>query len=222
MPEDQITLGGLETLIVRQGTPDAGTPLIIALHGRGASAEDLVPVLPEIIPGSVIGLFPNAPFTLEMGAWGVGYAWYDLGAEQSATIAESRRQLLALLDETTQQFAVPPERMLLAGFSQGAVMTFEAGLRYARPLAGLIALSGYMPEPSVLAAEAAADRARPVLIAHGTRDEIVPVEASRIAHRALTALGYPVDYREFPIGHNISPDEILFIRDWIAARPMPE
>jgi phospholipase/carboxylesterase len=193
-------------------------PASLSTKGRGASAEDLVPVLPAIIPGNVIGLFPNAPFTLDMGGWGVGYAWYDLGPEQSATIAESRQQLLALLDEAAAEFGVPPERTLLAGFSQGAVMTFEAGLRCARPLAGLIALSGYIPEPSVLAQEAAADRARPILIAHGTRDEIVPVEASRIAHRTLTALGYPVEYREYPIGHNISPDEILFIRDWTAAR----
>lgn len=218
MQTDQIVLGGLETLVVEQGEPSSERPLLIALHGRGASAEDLMSLLPEVMPGTVLGLFPNAPLAMYLGAWGIGYAWYELGAEQSATLQESRDRLTKFLDAVVAKFGVPPERTLLAGFSQGAVMTLEVGLRYPARLAGLIALSGYLPEAEKTLQEATADRDRPILIAHGRADDIVPIAAGRMVSRELRELGYPVEYREFPIGHSINADELVFIRDWIKTR----
>src|SRR5207247_161740 len=108
----------------------AGRPLIIAIHGRGASAEDLVPILPEIIHRDFIGVFPNGPMSMQLGAWGIGHAWYDLGADQFTTLRESRKQLTELLGEAMDKYGVSAERTFLAGFSQGAVMTLEVGLRY--------------------------------------------------------------------------------------------
>src|SRR5215469_5368585 len=146
MQSTHTTLGGLDALIVENGKASADRPLVIAIHGRGASAEDLVPVLPEIFPDDFLGIFPNGPLCMPLGAWGIGHAWYEMDAEQPRTLRESRKQLTGLLDEVRTRFKVPLDRTFLSGFSQGAVMTLEVGLRYSERLAGLIALSGYMPE----------------------------------------------------------------------------
>jgi len=211
-------LGGLDTLVVKRGADTANRPLVIAIHGRGASAEDLVPILPEVIKGDYIGVFPNGPMCMQLGAWGVGHAWYDLGPDQFSTLRDSRQNLTDLLSEAKTKFNVPPERTFLAGFSQGAVMTLEVGLRHPERLAGLIALSGYMPEPDILMQEAIRDSQRQILVAHGTMDDVVPVEAGRLLDRELRLLGFPVQYREFAVGHSISYDEMAFIRDWVDAR----
>jgi phospholipase/carboxylesterase len=211
-------LGGLDTLVVEQGAGSANRTLVIAIHGRGASAEDLVPILPDIIEGNYIGVFPNGPMCMQLGAWGIGHAWYDLGPDQFSTLRESRQNLTDLLAEVKTKFNVPRERTFLAGFSQGAVMTLEVGLRYPERLAGLIALSGYMPEPDILTQEAIQDPERQVLVAHGTMDDVVPVEAGRLLDRELKLLGFQVEYREFAVGHSISYDEMAFIRQWVDAR----
>ncbi|HZS47804.1 MAG TPA: alpha/beta hydrolase [Blastocatellia bacterium] len=212
------TLGGLDTLIVESGEASLDRPLIIAIHGRGASAEDLIPILPEIFPNSVVGIFPNGPLCMQLGAWGLGHAWYELGSDQPQTLRESRQQLTTLLNEVREKFQVPLDRTFLSGFSQGAVMTLEVGLRYPERLAGLIALSGYLPEPDVIIQEAVRDPKRQILVAHGTSDDVVPVEAGRLVNRELVELGYKVAYREFPVGHSIDFDEMAFIRDWIQSR----
>jgi len=218
LQSDHINLGGLDTLVVEQGKASEKRPLVIAIHGRGASAEDLVPILPEIIDGDYIGIFPNGPMCMQLGAWGIGHAWYDLGPDQFSTLRESRQQLTELLGEAMTRYKTPAERTFLSGFSQGAVMTLEVGLRYPHKLAGLIALSGYMPEPDILMQEAIRDPQRQILVAHGTMDDVVPVEAGRLVDRELKLLGFPVTYREFAVGHSISYDEIAFIREWSAAR----
>jgi len=218
MQSTHTTLCGLDALIVENGKASADRPLVIAIHGRGASAEDLVPILPEIFPDDFLGIFPNGPLCMQLGAWGIGHAWYELGSDQPETLRESRKQLTGLLDEVRKKFKVPLDRTFLSGFSQGAVMTLEVGLRYPERLAGLIALSGYMPELDVIVQEAIRDSERHVLVAHGIHDDVVPVEAGRLVNRELVQLGYQVDYREFPVGHSIDFEEIGFIREWVNAR----
>jgi phospholipase/carboxylesterase len=215
---DHVNLGGLDTLVVKQGDDSKKRPLIIAVHGRGASAEDLIPILPEVIDGDHIGVFPNGPMCMQLGAWGIGHAWYDLGSDQFSTLRESRQHLTDLLTEAMTKYNCPPERTFLSGFSQGAVMTLEVGLRFPQRLAGLIALSGYMPEPDILMQEAIRDPQRQILVAHGTHDDVVPVEAGRLVDRELRLLGFQVQYREFAVGHSISFDEMAFVREWIKTR----
>ena len=218
MQSDHINLGGLDTLVVQRGDDSSKRPLVIAIHGRGASAEDLVPILPEIIDGDYVGVFPNGPMCMQLGAWGIGHVWYDLGPDQFSTLRESRQHLTDLLGEAMSRYNAPAERTFLAGFSQGAVMTLEVGLRYPQKLAGLIALSGYMPEPDILMQEAIRDPQRQILVAHGTMDDVVPVEAGRLLDRELRLLGFQVAYREFAVGHSISYDEMHFIREWSKKR----
>jgi phospholipase/carboxylesterase len=114
---------------------------------------------------------------------------------------------------------VAPTRVFLAGFSQGGAMTLHVGLRSAVRLAGLIVLSAYLPLAHAVAAEARpAGRGTPVFLAHGTQDSLIPLARSRAARDALVALGCPVEFREYPIGHTVSDAEIRELGAWLARR----
>ncbi len=192
-----------------------GAPTAIAIHGLGATAEDLVPMAEALgLPG-VRWLFPQAWQPLPH-PFGMGWAWYELPPDHRPGILESRRRLLGLLDELVAAGA-RPERTALVGFSQGAVMSLDVGLRYPRRLAWVAALSGYLFEPEALAAELApAQRQLPVFLAHGTLDDVVPIAGSRMAAQALRAEGLPVELREYPMAHRIVPEEIADLRAFLA------
>jgi phospholipase/carboxylesterase len=112
-----------------------------------------------------------------------------------------------------------PERIVLAGFSQGGAIALHTGLRYPRPLAGILALSTYLPLPVRLDDEAApANASVPVLLAHGSHDPVVPLALAEQARALLTARGYPVEWRVYPMPHAVCPAEVQDIRKWLLAR----
>lgn len=185
---------------------------VVTLHGRGVTGEDLMPLAPEIGLAGVRWIFPDAPFPFPSDFG--GRMWYGFAPEKDEEILTSRRLLFDLLDDLTGREKVPPEKLVLMGFSQGAVMSLDAGLRYSKKLAMIIALSGYLPFPEHLSAEKSAPSSGvPILLVHGTDDEVVPVDGSRNAHAALLNEGYPVRLQEYPMGHEIIPKEIQLIRD---------
>ncbi|TAK08743.1 MAG: alpha/beta hydrolase, partial [Candidatus Manganitrophaceae bacterium] len=160
-----------------QERPAAG-PLqgcVVTLHGRGTTGADLMPLADEIgIPG-LQWIFPDAPFPFpdDFG----GRMWYASPPQPQSGILESRRLLFNLLDHLTTQEGISSNRIALLGFSQGAVMSLDVGLRYPQKLAAIIALSGYLSAPERLAAEKSpASKEVPILLVHGTMDEVVPVE----------------------------------------------
>ena len=198
---------------------------LILLHGLGADGWDFVPIvgelgLPDTLP--VRFIFPHAPMRpVTVNAGYVMRAWYDIrdftpeGRADPEGLADSVRMVNACLE---QQIAsgVESRRIVLAGFSQGGAVALEAGLRYPRQLAGLLALSTYLPFPARLAAEqSAANAATPILMCHGRMDPVVPVAMGLEARDALVALGYPVEWREYPMQHEVCGPEIAEVSRWL-------
>ncbi len=205
----------------------AGTPraCIIWLHGLGADGHDFEPLIPQLglvdTPGVRVVL-PHAPrraVTINNGM--VMPAWYDIRAadfsraEDSEGIRESERQLHALIRREVDN-GIPPERIVLAGFSQGGAIVLHTGLRYPQPLAGILALSCYLPMADTLATEAAAANSDlPIMMAHGMQDPVVPLMLALQSRDRLEQLGYSVSWHSYPMQHSLCPEEIGDIRGWL-------
>ena len=199
---------------------------VIWLHGLGADGSDFVPIVPALglrTPARFV--FPHAPLrpvTINGGT--VMRAWYDVLAlegarrEDEAGIRESARRVEDLIAAEVAR-GVAPARVILAGFSQGGAMALHVGLRHAARLGGLLVLSAYLPLAHAVAAEGSpAGRGTPVFLAHGTQDPLIPLVRARVARDALAALGCPVEYHEYPIGHTVSDAEIRDLATWLARR----
>ncbi len=220
---------------------DAGTPLlscveveprgeprgsVVWLHGLGADGHDFEPVVPLLDLPDVRFVFPNAParpVTINGGM--VMPAWYDIVSlggpgpgERAPEVRQSARLIEAQL-EREEKRGIPSSRMVLAGFSQGAAMALCVGTRYPRPLLGIMVLSGYEVLADTREAEASpANRATPMLFCHGTYDPLVAIQRGRQAHRAHQSAERQAEWHEFPIAHEVSPDEIAVIAGWLNAR----
>jgi len=189
--------------------PDGRSPdwLLVALHGWGANADDLAGLAAYLeLPGCQL-LFPNAPLPHPHAP--NGRAWYALEQEDYPGLAESRLALQDWLRSLETTTGVPASRTILTGFSQGGAMALDVGLR--RPCAALCSLSGYLHAPPATQSQP------PVLIVHGRRDPVVPLQAAQQARDALTELGLNVTYREFEMGHEIAPPALQVLREFLAA-----
>lgn len=214
----------LATFEVEPTAPQRGS--VLWLHGLGASHHDFVPVVRELDLPYLRFVFPSAPvrpFTLSRGMRMP--AWYDIESlgvlaphENARHLAESTRELGALLARE-QTRGVAYENIALAGFSQGGAMALHAGLRSERRLAGIIAISGYLPAAHALEAEARAERRdTPILICHGRYDRVVPHAGGHASFKRLERAGFSVTWAEFDVEHTMDLDEVKFIKHWLAAR----
>jgi len=202
---------------------------VLWLHGLGADGHDFVPLVPELVrPNwpSMRFVFPHAPVrAVTINAGMRMRAWYDIRDFDLANradadgVAVSAAQVGALLDRE-QARGIPPERTFLAGFSQGGAIVLAAGLRRTRPLAGLIALSTYLPMSRELAREQATREAtaQPIFLAHGDADPVIPVQAGHASATTLTDLGFDVTWRTYAMPHAVCPDEIRDLGDWLDRR----
>ncbi len=210
-------------------TPDAApTASVIWMHGLGADGRDFVPIVPQLGLAPAAGIrfvFPHAPrrpVTLNQGM--SMRAWYDirelsLGAtEDAAGILQSA----ARLDEFIQReraLGIPADRIVLAGFSQGGAMALQVALRYRESLAGVLALSTYLPLRDRLAGEAAdANRTIAILMCHGRGDPVLTIQVGRQSRDALVALGYTVLWKEYDMRHEVCAEEIGDIARWLQRR----
>jgi len=194
--------GGLAYIEVTSDAVAAHAPLAIGLHGRGSNAEDLASLAPALDPGWRY-LLPQAPRPFPGGLPGA-YSWYEPIPAAPAGMARAREALARFLAATHARLGVGPERSALVGFSQGAVMTLDTGLRTAPPYAALAGLSGYLAESDELAAAIAAANAQPVLLVHGTHDPVLDVALARRARQLLERNGLTPEYHEFPMAHEIN------------------
>jgi phospholipase/carboxylesterase len=184
--------------------------VVVWLHGLGADGHDFEPVVP------ILGL-PRARFVFPHAAWYDIVAIGGSGANE-ADVRRSAKQLQALL-EREEQNGVPADRIILAGFSQGAAMALHVGTRYPRALRGIMVLSGYEVLPRTREREETpANRATPMLFCHGTADPLVPIAAGRLAYEAHAHPERPAEWHEFPMAHEVSPSELTVIRQWLGAR----
>jgi phospholipase/carboxylesterase len=190
-------------------------PTLLLLHGRGSNELDLLGLAPYLDPRLFL-LSARAPL-----AWMGGYRWYDSdrpGQAERQSFETSLTLLTRFLNEMTSVYPVDPSRLYLLGFSQGAMMSNALLLTVPKQLAGALLLSGFQPrlDPSQIRADALAGK--PVFMAHGTHDGVLPVERGREARDTLSGLGIDLVYREYPMDHQINEQELVDIQAWLAAR----
>jgi phospholipase/carboxylesterase len=206
----------------------SATAAVIWLHGLGADGFDFVPIVNELrLPATlpVRFVFPHAaprPVTINNGF--VMRAWYDIlgfGAgrpEDEAGIRQSEEVVRQYVEREVAG-GIATGRIVIAGFSQGGAIALQAGLRYPQRLAGIMALSTYLPLRATVTSEASgANRDVPILMCHGLRDPIVPAELGKASRDALQALGYPVEWQSYPMEHQVCMEEVVDISNWLQAR----
>jgi phospholipase/carboxylesterase len=197
------------------------TAAVIWLHGLGADGNDFAGLVPELdLSGcqAIRFVFPHAPaMPVTINGGYVMPAWYDilganLVAQQDAVgIQNSERAIAALIDNEVAR-GIPYERIVLAGFSQGCAMALHTGLRLPHKLAGIMALSGYLPLADSFTTERhAANANTPVFMAHGTQDPVVVIQRGEESRDALTKLGHRVQWHTYPMPHSVHPLEITDI-----------
>lgn len=196
---------------VPSGRPDsAELPLVFVLHGRGADANDLADLAPYLDDGYRF-IFPNAPRPFEPAPGMLfGFTWFDGWPAERNSFLESRRLLLRFIDETLQRYPTPLGKVIVSGFSQGGMMSLDAGFRTEQKLSGIICMSGALNE-----ADPPPLRKLPVLIVHGTQDDMIPVLAARRTRRVLEQHGVEPEYHEFAMGHQVSEESIVVVRDFL-------
>ena len=204
---------------------------VIVLHGLGADGNDFVPVARELdlaAAGAVRFVFPHAPVIPVTINGGYSMrAWYDILAadlaqrEDETGLRKSLAQVEALIAREKSR-GVPADRIVVAGFSQGCAMALLTGLRHAERLGGVVGLSGYLPLAATTAAERhAANASTPIFLAHGRTDPVVPIARAIASRDVLTALGYPVEWHEYPMGHTLCMEEIADLNRWLLDRLRP-
>lgn len=214
---------------IEVSTSDDPQFAVIWMHGLGADGSDFEPVVPELgldqQPG-VRFVFPHAPsIPVTCNGGYVMPAWYDIITLEStsrrvdeAGIVVSREAIRRLIERENQR-GIPCERIFLAGFSQGGAVAYTTALTHPERLAGLIALSTYIPIPRLLSDEAAAvNKEIPVFSAHGMEDDIVSPQLGIAARDFLIQHGYRVEWHEYPMPHSVCLEEVKAIGHWLQAR----
>ena len=197
-------------------SPEVHYPLIILLHGFGASMHDLAGLCPSIDTEGYIYACPNAPLSFQLGPGHVGYGWMPPKGQATEEDAQRAVALLeAFFDEVMEQYNVAPGRVILMGFSQGGGMTYRCGLPRPEVFAGLGALSSGTLNPEEFEGRLPEKRSQPIFIAHGVYDELAPIELGRQAKSFLEGEGYRPSYNEYPIRHEISQEVLDDLVPWI-------
>ncbi len=211
-----------DTVEVTTGPVPSGS--VIWLHGLGADGHDFEPVVPELRLPQTLPLrfvFPHAPVRPVTVNGGMAMrAWYDIvsldaaGRADEKGIRESSTILDALIERELER-GILEERIVIAGFSQGGAIVLHYALQTKRTLAGLMALSTYLALPGAVDAQAVHNTALPVFMAHGTLDPMVPYAGGVRSRDRLEALGFTVEWHEYPMAHAVCPQEIADIRPWL-------
>jgi phospholipase/carboxylesterase len=213
----------LETIEIT--TAENPAAAVIWLHGLGADGGDFVPIVRELdLAGcpAIRFVFPHAatmPVTINNGY--VMRAWYDILSadlvrrEDEAGLRKSQRQIEQLIAREIER-GIPADKIVLAGFSQGCAMTLQTGLRYPQKLAGLLCLSGYLPIHATVAEERSAQNQQtPIFMAHGRGDGVVTIDRAETSRDFLKALGYRIEWHEYPMPHSVCEEEIDAIGPWL-------
>ena len=203
-------------------------PAIIALHGFGANGQDLLGLAPLLQDGRLLMLCPQAPLPVEPGF--PGYSWYPFrpgGGAAEEDVRAAIDQLRAFIDEALARYPIDPQRVLLLGFSQGGGLAYRLALSEPGRFVGLAALSTtFAPESAEAIAPdgrlSAAAAALPVLIQHGTDDEMIAVDRARDSRSRLQTLGLEPEYHEYAMGHGVGAESAQDLSAWVARRFGPD
>jgi phospholipase/carboxylesterase len=212
-----------DTLEVSTGEHPVGS--VIWLHGLGADGHDFEPLVPELHMPATMPLrfiFPHAPVRPVTINGGMAMrAWYDIlsldsaGRADAKGVQESTALLEALVEKEIER-GIAASRIVLAGFSQGGAIAINAALHSKHRLAGLLALSTYIPLPAAVSASSG-HRDLPVFMAHGSLDPMLPLQWGRASADRLIEAGFNVEWHDYPMAHAVCPDEIVDIRAWLVS-----
>lgn len=204
---------------------------VVWLHGLGADGNDFAPMVPELVRRdwpAVRFVFPHAPQRAVTINGGMRMrAWYDIRDASFTQAGSARADEHGVVESIAQVDAliahqgtrgIPASRVILAGFSQGGAITLACALRRRQPLAGLIALSTYLPMADRLGSAEPAASMQPVFMAHGLMDPVIPHAAGMHSAALLRQAGFAVEWHSYPIGHGVGPDEIRDVGDWLSRR----
>jgi len=211
---------------VERQTGESPKCAVIWLHGLGADGHDFEPIVDEFDFDQLPALrfvFPHAPMrAVTINGGFVMRAWYDIispdfapGREEAEDLAQSARQVEALIARENER-GIPDARIVLAGFSQGGVLALHAGLRHPQRLAGILALSCYLPMTETLAGEASkANRDVPIFMAHGQNDPVIPFDFGKRSCKLLKAEKYAVEWHSYAAEHSVCYEELQDVEAWL-------
>ncbi|MEE9492615.1 MAG: dienelactone hydrolase family protein [Gammaproteobacteria bacterium] len=216
----------LESIEIDPPGPVRGA--VIWLHGLGADGHDFEPLIRQwdlVQQHGIRFVLPHAPVRpVTMNGGMEMRAWYDLAGidalapEDAAGIQSSREQLEALIRQENDR-GIPSSAIVLAGFSQGGAMVLHTGLRYRQPLAGILALSCYLPLAESLEDEKSSEqKAVPLRMDHGDSDPVVPLKLAHLSRDAIQKSGYSVEFNTYPMAHSLCPEQAASLYQWLRMR----
>lgn len=198
-------------------------PTILALHGWGASAHDLLGIAPRVLDGEVLFLCPQGPLGLQVAPGQQGYGWFPLsgGSDVDPTaIVAARGVLEGFLEDALALYPIDPERLVILGFSQGGVMAYDLALGRPERFAALVALSSWLPDAVARGLpENEARAALPTLLIHGSRDPMIAIDNAQQARTRLEQLGLQPAWGEYDMGHEISAQALRDLLGWLVQGP---
>lgn len=214
--------------VIQTETGDSPDSAIIWLHGLGADGHDFAPIVPKLnLPADLATrfIFPHAPvrpITINQGYQMPG--WYDISSidiistEDESGIRETSDTITQMCQQQ-EALGIDSKRIILAGFSQGGAIALHSGLRYPSPLAGIMALSTYLPLHTCLNDEAhETNHATSIFMAHGLQDDVVSARFGKQSAQLLKQAGYPLEWHEYQMPHSVCEQEITDIGQWITSR----
>ena len=194
-------------------------PTILTLHGRGANAFDLLGLAPLICNGKFLMICPQGPLETPIGPGAVGYAWYPMtmgGPPDVGAILSSREKLHHFLDACLNRYPIDAKKLVVLGFSQGGGMAYSLALSNPERFTALAVLSSWLPKeliPELSIKEAV--QSLPTLVQHGSQDQLIELQRARDSVEKLRALRVPLTYREYDMGHEITPRSLTDLSAWL-------
>lgn len=222
---ESVTDQRLEVVTVEPST--SAKACVIWLHGLGADGHDFAPIVPQLDLDAlgVRFVFPHAPHrTITINGGAVMRGWFDIGSfdvdatQDETAIRDSATAVESLIAEQ-EATGIARENIVVAGFSQGGAIAIHYGLRATKPIAGILALSTFLPLHKKAPSEVTAcGQSLPLFYAHGELDPLVTLELAELSCSELRAMGVDVDWRSYPMAHQVCPQEITDISEWLKAR----
>ena len=199
---------------------DGPHPTILTLHGRGANALDLLGLAPYICGGKFLMICPQGPLETPIGPGASGYAWYPMsmgGPPDVGAILSSREKLQQFLDACLKRYPIDGKKLVVLGFSQGGVMAYSLALSNPERFAGLAVLSSWLPGELIpkLSISNDAVQSLPTIVQHGSQDQMIEIQRAKDSVERLRALRVPLTYRDYDMGHEITPRSLTDLSAWL-------